>query len=191
MEVYARNLWKGLHSRLGRIDRDELHVLATFLDLRDELLWRRAWKSPAKKTVEVCQLLLTRFDAIRIRSRATTSQVQSFSFPDILSLLDDPADVDDVHLNTINCDLTAEAELHLYPNDMQNFQNMLNFFKQPVSQTRFKWCTVLARQVFCATAITAGYNRSYSTSGIYLCDKRQGTSDCTFDCSHSCSAING
>ncbi len=65
--------------------------------------------------------------------------------------------------------------------DTQTPENPLSFYSDPENQAKFPRLTMLSRQVFCATATTAGVERIFNISGILLGPKRQKSSDQNFE----------
>ncbi|GAU89855.1 hypothetical protein RvY_02357 [Ramazzottius varieornatus] len=77
--------------------------------------------------------------------------------------------------------ITVEAEYELYLNNDWSGENPLNFYRMKGTQDIFKRMCVIAKQILCAPATTAGIERIFSISGRILNEIRLRTNDLNFE----------
>ena len=182
---YVDELLEQLKTRFNCLEDDDLYLVACFLDPTIKFKFCRGAENPRaveNRTRSAIMGMMRRADLTTVH--ADQDKVESqMKRPKLLSFMDDPINVQSgFHSNKPKASaVSIETEFQLYLDSNWDKENPLDFYRQKENQDLFKRLSIIAKQVLCAPATTAGIERIFSISGQILRDRRLSTSDKNFE----------
>ncbi|GAU99356.1 hypothetical protein RvY_10373 [Ramazzottius varieornatus] len=187
LEAFTLELLGLLEERFDKLEEDDLYLATSFLDPSFKLRFCRGSKRAVETEKRTREVILRMMREVKLAGPCDTTPLGSSSrsaskkaegASELFRFMEDEVPLAKTKRSPA---ITVEAEYELYLNNDWSGENSLNFYRMKGTQDIFKRMCVIAEQILCAPATTAGIERIFNISGRILNEIRLHTNDLNFE----------